>query len=49
LFTDKKPLREDIVGLMIQKPSLKERSSKIERVTHKIYDFVNTFISGFGR
>lgn len=49
LFTDKQPLREDIVGLMIQKPSLKERSSKIERVTHKIYDFVNTFISGFGR
>lgn len=49
LFTDKQPLREDIVGLMIQKPSLKERSSKIERVTHKIYDFVNTFISGFAR
>ena len=49
LFTDKQPLREDIVALMIQKPSLKERSSKIERVTHKIYDFVNTFISGFGR
>src|SRR5690554_1565396 len=49
LFTDKQPLREDIVGLKIQKPSLKERSSKIERVTHKIYDFVNTFISGFGR
>lgn len=49
LFTDKKPLREDIVGMMITKPSLKERSSKIERVTLKIYDFVNTFISGFGR
>ena len=49
LFTDKKPLREDIIGLMITKPGLKERSSKIERVTHKIYDFVNTFISGFAR
>ncbi|WP_449580068.1 type I restriction endonuclease subunit R, EcoR124 family, partial [Paenimyroides tangerinum] len=49
LFTDKQPLREDIVALMIQKPSLKERSTKIERVTHKIYDFVNTFISGFAR
>lgn len=49
LFTDKQPLREDIVGLMIQKPSLKERSTKIERVTLKIYDFVNTFISGFAR
>jgi len=49
LFRDKQPLREDIVALMIQKPSLKERSTKIERVTHKIYNFVNTFISGFAR
>ncbi|MHC5202168.1 type I restriction endonuclease subunit R [Myroides sp. LJL119] len=49
LFTNKKPLREEIVGLMMKKPSLKERSTKIERVTYKIYDFVNTFISGFSR
>ena len=49
LFTDKEPLREEIIELMIVKPSLKERSTKIERVTYKIYDFVNTFISGFAR
>src|SRR5690606_7666484 len=42
LFTNKQPLREDIVGIMEKKPALKERSSKIERVTHKIYDFVST-------
>ena len=47
LFTDKAPLRDDIVNTMLSKPSLKERSTKIERVTHKIYDFVNTYVSGF--
>jgi len=47
LFSDKQPLRDDIVGTMLQRPSLKERSSKIERVTHKIFDFVNTYVSGF--
>jgi type I restriction enzyme R subunit len=49
LFTNRTPLREDIVGSMLVKPSLKERSSKIERITHKIKDFVGTYISGFGR
>ncbi|MGV1019733.1 type I restriction endonuclease subunit R, EcoR124 family [Empedobacter falsenii] len=49
LFTEKKPLRDDIVGAMLTKPSLKERKTKIERVTHRIYDFVNTFVVGFGR
>lgn len=47
LFTNRQPLRDDIVGTMLVKPKLSERSSKIERVTHKIYDFVNTFVSGF--
>lgn len=49
LFTNKQPLREDIVGIMEHKPALRERSSKIERVTHKIYDFVSTYVSGFVR
>ena len=47
LFSDKQLLRDDIVGTMLQRPSLKERNSKIERITHKIYDFVNTYVSGF--
>lgn len=49
LFTNKKPLREDIVSTMIDKPSLKERKTSIERVSHKIFDFVNTYLVGFGR
>jgi type I restriction enzyme R subunit len=46
LFTEKKPLRDDIVDLMNQRPSLKERSAMAERITSKILDFVDTFISG---
>ncbi len=46
LFTEKKPLRDDIVELMNQRPSLKERKVKSERVTSKILKFVETFISG---
>jgi type I restriction enzyme R subunit len=46
LFTEKKPLRDDIVDLMNQRPSLKDRKSKSERVTAKILKFVETFISG---
>ncbi|WP_291095965.1 MULTISPECIES: type I restriction endonuclease subunit R [unclassified Empedobacter] len=49
LFTEKKPLRDDIVSTMLKKPTLKERKTKIERVTHRIYDFVNTYVVGFGR
>ncbi|SHJ66779.1 type I restriction enzyme, R subunit [Maribacter aquivivus] len=46
LFTEKKPLRDDIVDLMNERPSLKERKIKSERVTSKILKFIETFISG---
>ena len=46
MFTEKKPLRDDVVAMMITKPGLKERGITAERVTDKIYNFVNTFISG---
>ena len=49
LFTEKKPLREDVIGMMVKRPSLKERASTAERVTQKIMDFVETFISGINR
>jgi len=49
LFTEKKPLREDVIGMMVERPSLKERASTAERVTQKIMDFVETFISGINR
>lgn len=47
LYTNKKPLREDIVGTMLYRPALKDRSSTTERISHRIMDFVNTFVSGF--
>lgn len=46
MFTEKKPLRDDIVGMMKTKPGLKERGITAERITDKIYNFVNTFVSG---
>ena len=36
LFSEKKPLRDDIVGVMNQRPSLKERGSTAERITARI-------------
>ncbi|WP_164112033.1 MULTISPECIES: hypothetical protein [Sphingobacterium] len=36
-----------IVDTMMSRPKLTERNSKIERITHKIFDFVNTYVSGF--
>ncbi len=49
LFTEKKPLRDDIVDLMNQRPSLKERKVKSERVTSKILKFIETFINGISK
>lgn len=46
LFTEKKPLRDDIIGLLKERPALKERANIAERVTNKILRFVDTFISG---
>ena len=46
MFTEKIPLRDDIIGTMKTRPSLKERKTKAERITNKILEFVETFISG---
>ncbi len=46
MFTEKIPLRDDIIGTMSTRPSLKERKTKAERITNKILEFVETFISG---
>ena len=46
LFTEKTPLRDDIIAALHKRPSLKERASTAERITAKILDFVDTFISG---
>jgi len=46
LFTEKKPLRDEIIGMMNKRPALKERKTIAERVTDKILGFVETFING---
>lgn len=48
LFTEKVPLRDDIIALLNKRPNLKERASISERITTKITDFVETFINGMG-
>ena len=49
LFTEKKPLRDEIIGILNKRPSLKERKTVAERVTAKILGFVETFINGITR
>ena len=46
LFTEKKPLRDDVIGLLNKRPTLKERATIAKRVTDKILRFVETFING---
>lgn len=46
LFTEKEPLRDDLIDMLDKRPSLKERSSTSERLKNKIVDFVETYITG---
>jgi len=46
LFTEKSPMRDDVVSIMTKRPSLKERRSVSERIISKIKTFVQTFIDG---
>jgi type I restriction enzyme R subunit len=36
LFTEKKPMRDEVIGLLNQRPSLKERGTLAERITARI-------------
>jgi type I restriction enzyme R subunit len=46
LFTEKPPMRDDIIDIMEKRPSLRDRSTVAERVIGKIRAFVETFIDG---
>lgn len=46
LFTEKTPMRDDVIGIMEKRPSLRERRSIADRVIEKIKSFVETFIEG---
>jgi len=46
LFTEKPPMRDEVIEIMSKRPSLRERSTTAERIIGKIRDFVETFIDG---
>ena len=46
LFTEKIPLRDEIIETMNCRPSLKERKTVAERVLNKIKRYIETFIEG---
>ncbi len=48
LFTEKEPLRDKVIEVMNERPSLRNRASMSERIVAKIKGFVETFIDGMG-
>ncbi|MBT4940419.1 MAG: hypothetical protein HON14_14890, partial [Rhodospirillaceae bacterium] len=46
LFTEKTPMRDEIIEILEARPSLRDRSTVAERVIDKIKGFVETFIDG---
>ena len=46
LFTERTPLPDEIVEMLEVKPKILERKSIVERITGKILDFVETYITG---
>jgi len=48
LFTGKPPQRDEVIKLMNERPSLKDRKPASKRIKTKIIGFVETFIKGMG-
>jgi type I restriction enzyme, R subunit len=48
LFTEKEPLRDEVIDVMNERPGLKNRATLTERILSKITGFVETFIDGMG-
>lgn len=46
LYSEREPMRDEIVNTMKEKPKLLERGTKIERVLDKIVNYVQTFFDG---
>ncbi len=46
LFTEKTPLRDEVIAIMHTRPKLRERGTVTERIIEKIKEFVETFIDG---
>ena len=47
LFSEKEPLRDNLIEAMNFRPSLKERKSIAEGVSEKIKKYIETFIEDF--
>jgi type I restriction enzyme R subunit len=45
-FTGKTPMRDDVIGILETRPSLRQRRTIADRVIEKIRDFVETFVEG---
>ena len=46
LFTQRLPLRDEVIGILETKPKLLERKTIAERIISRIVDFVETFVNG---
>ncbi|MCX7546223.1 type I restriction endonuclease subunit R [Marinicella gelatinilytica] len=48
LYTNREPMREDVINMMKTRPKLKERATTAERLIQKVTHYVDTFVSGMG-
>jgi type I restriction enzyme R subunit len=46
LYTEKEPLRDEVIDVMKERPSLKERGKASKSLIERIKEFVSTFIDG---
>ena len=46
LFTEKTPLRDEVIAIMHTRPKLRERGTLTDRIIEKIKAYVETFIDG---
>ncbi|NER09987.1 type I restriction enzyme, R subunit [Muriicola jejuensis] len=46
LFTQKEPLRDELIAAMNERPGLRERASAAKKIMAKIREFIETFVEG---
>ncbi len=48
LYTNREPMRDEVIDMLQVRPKLKERASTAERLIQKVTHYVDTFINGMG-
>lgn len=48
LYTEREPMRDEIVEILETKPKIRERKTIVERVTNKLMEFIDTFMNDIG-